>query len=116
MQGRTVEAETGDALPFVAIRYMSQGVARSSASDGNAAFSVPADPGTVVRFVAVGRVPVEVRALPAGSPSAPRVIPMRESTTELPALEITATRPNRTPWLAFGALALLALLASSNSR
>jgi hypothetical protein len=113
MQGRTAEAETGDLLPFVAIRYTSGGVARSSASDGDARFNVPADPGTVVRFVAVGRVPVEIRALPAGAPSSPRVVAMRESTTELSPLEIVATRPKGFPWLAVGAVALLALLAGS---
>lgn len=110
MQGRTVEAETGDALPFTAIAYTAAGVARSSASGGDARFAVPADAGTVVRFVAVGRVPVEVTASAGGSPV---LIELRESTTELDPLTVYGSTSKGKGWLALGALALLALLASS---
>jgi hypothetical protein len=112
MQGRTVEKETGAELPFTAIAYTAAGVARSSASDGGGRFSVPADPGTVVRFVAVGRVPVEVTASAGGSPV---LIELRESTTELDPLTVYGSTGPGKHWLAFGVIALMALLATSRS-
>jgi hypothetical protein len=113
MQGRTVEAETGAALPFVSIAYTAAGVARSSSSDTAGRFVVPADAGTVVLFRAVGRVPVEVTASAGGSPV---LVELRESTTELDPLTVYGSSGKRKEWLAVGVLALLALLASSNSR
>lgn len=110
MQGRTAELESGVPLPFVAISYTdADGVARSSASDGDARFSVPARTGSVVRFVAVGRVPVEVTA---GGDGTPILVRMRESTTELDPVNVYGDRPVKRSGLLW-LLALLGLAAAT---